>query len=219
MPGPDPDRDAENDPVGDGGYLGPYREAVRTHGPSFESMLWASREKQIGRFEVLCEVLPPAGGVVLDAGAGIGDFAGFMIDRGHAFDRFIALEAVAEMATVARDREFDGVEVYEVDFASDPDSFRRFNPDVVYFSGSLNTFDAGAAIAVVERAFAAARLGVAFNFLSARHHIRNPIDSYPARRFDPVPMLDRCLALTPNVRFRQDYFRGHDATISLVHPA
>ena len=41
-------------------------------------------------------------------------------------------------------------------------------------------------------------------------------DTGVATRFDTLDWLDWALRTTPNVRFRQDYLQGHDATIAML---
>ena len=202
-------------------YLRPYADAVRNHGASFEATLWASREKQVGRFAVMVEMADFTGRVVIDAGAGLGDLAAFCQEQGIEYGRYIGLEAMADMARKGAERGLPEAEFETTDFVSDESVFDRIGAahgaDLVVFSGSLNTFTEEAAFEVIGRAFGAAREGVVFNFLSSKNHERHAIDPSPARRFDPARMLDRALVLTPKVRFRQDYFDGHDATIAMFH--
>lgn len=212
-----------NEPISESSpeYLRPYADAVRTYGARFEATLWASKEKQAGRFAVLTEMADFTGRVIVDAGAGLGDLAAYCETEGIAYGRYIGLEAMADMEAKSRERGLAEARFVHTDFAADPAIFERLaksdGVDLVVFSGSLNTFTEDAAFAVVTRAFASAREGVLFNFLSSKNHEREHIDPSPAKRFDPARMLDRALQLTPRVRFRQDYFDGHDATIAMFH--
>ena len=202
-------------------YLAPYADAVRTHGASFEATLWASKEKQVGRFAVIAGMADLTGRVIVDAGCGLGDLAAFCEDRGISYGRYIGQEAMADMAKAGAERGLPEARFETVDFASDEGYFERLGAsegfDLAVFSGSLNTFDPEDAFGSVSRAFRHAREGVGFNFRAARNHERNPVDPSPAKRFDPVPMLDRALTLTPKVLLRQDYFDGHDATLAMMH--
>ncbi len=187
MPGTPEDASAGGSPD----YLAPYADAVRAHGATFEATLWASKEKQVGRFAVIAEMADLTGRVIVD-----------MVRAGAA-------------------RGLPEARFETVDFASDTECFERLarsdGVDLVVFSGSLNTFEPEHAFGVAKEAFRHAREGVVFNFLSSRNHERHAINPAPAKRFDPASMLDRALTLTPRVRFRQDYFDGHDATIAMMH--
>ncbi|MFI4854960.1 MAG: class I SAM-dependent methyltransferase [Phycisphaerales bacterium JB065] len=202
-------------------YLAPYADAVRVHGATFEATLWASKEKQVGRFAVITSMADLTGRVVVDAGCGLGDLAAYCEEQGIAYGRYIGLEAMPDMAAAARKQGLAESRFEDSDFAADPGVFDRLAEsdrfDLAVFSGSLNTFGSEAAFEVVRRAFKAAREGVVFNFLSAKNHERNAINPAPAKRFEPSMMLERALGLTPRVRFRQDYFDGHDATIAMFH--
>jgi len=198
------------------GYLAPYRRAIDDFGVSFEAMLWASKEKQLGRFAVMAGLADLTGRVVLDAGCGLGDFAQWLIEHEVAYGRFVGLEGLADMVRAASERGLPEASFHACDFVAEPDAFARFKPDVVTFSGSLNTLRSEAATDVLRRAWAAAAEGVVFNFLSAKNHVPNAVDPSPAVRWEPAPMVEFALSLTPNVLFRQDYFAGHDATIAML---
>jgi len=211
----------DDDPViPDPAYLRPYREAVQSFGASsFEATLWNSREKQVRRFEVIAEMVNLHGRVVLDAGCGVGDFAAFMNEREIQYARYIGLEALEPVAVEARKRGIDEASFEVVDFARDVRAFEQFKSapgvDVIVFSGSLNTLDEFLVMQVLERAWAAAKEMLVFNFLSTRHAGSAGQSAEPARRFDPIRMLDWALEKTARVQFRQEYFDGHDATVGM----
>lgn len=217
-----------NDPAKDApetsrGYLAPYEHAARVFGPSFEATLWASKEKQVTRFEVLAQMIECTDRVIVDAGCGMGDFAAYLHERDMRYRSYIGVEGVEQIAAAAAQRALPRADVIHADFAADKRFFATLSEkhpyDIAVFSGSLNTFDARSARSLVRRAWKRARVGVAFNFLSTCHG-RPPGESTgPAQRFDPVPMLAWALRRTPNVLFRQDYFHGHDATIVMLRTA
>ncbi len=203
-------------------YLEPYREAVERFGPSFEATLWNSRKWQEARFRVMCEMAPFVGQVVLDAGAGQGDFARFMTAQGIAYGRYVGLEGVEEMARSAGELAIPKSEFYAADFVADERAFMRFTKkpaDVIVFSGSLNTLDTDGALRVLGRAFEACSEAVVFNFLSDRHRKKEaPTDRGPAQRLDTLRVIEWALSRTPRVAFRQDYIpEGHDATVAMFH--
>jgi len=201
-------------------YLDPYREAVDRFGPSFEATLWRNEHWQTARFAVLCEMADLTGRVVLDAGAGRGDFARYMTEHGIEYGRYIGLDALPEMIQQARRMNLSEAEFYVCDFVADENAFSRFagrqGVEVIVFSGSLNTIVEDFSRTVLQRAWAACREGLLFNFLSDRPAERmKTVDTTPAHRFDTLGMLDWALSHTPRVRFRQDYLDGHDATIGM----
>lgn len=195
-------------------YLKPYREAVRAHGPNFKATLWSSREAQQLRFDVLIDLVDMDDCVILDAGCATGDFAARLIEREVSFSRYVGIDAVAEIIEAARKRHLPRCEFRTADLVHDASMLAEVSPDHVCISGTLNTMDEDSARRLVESAFASARRGVAFNFLSNRADepcMKRNIG--PARRFDTIRWLDWSLHLTPLVVFRQDYLEGHDATI------
>ncbi len=211
--------DGESGPPG---YLEPYRRAVDRHGATFEATLWHSREKQRTRFAVIAGMRDPTGSVIVDAGCGLGDYAAWLAEHDIAYGRYVGIEAMAPIAEAAAARGLDEAVILVEDFIGDEGIFARIREahgaDLVVLSGSLNAIPEDQARAVLGRAWDAAAEGVVFNFLSSRHHRRDAPNPAPAIRFDPLAMLDFALARTPNVRFRQDYMQGHDATIAMLRP-
>lgn len=201
-------------------YLEPYRRAVRNFGPKFEATLWLSREKQQLRFEVIASMVDFRDAVVVDAGCGLGDLAEFLVTTGVRYRAYVGLEGVEELVTEANARGLPHARFHCVDFVADPDAFTRLLPagrsaDIVVFSGSLNTLEESHAREVLAGAWNSCSRALVFNFLSQRGGEAASPDTGPARRFDPLTMLEWALNQTPRVRFRQDYMAGHDATIAL----
>ena len=200
-------------------YLAHYRELIDRVGAVFEATGWRSKEFQEERFRVMAEMEDFSDSTVIDAGAGRADLAAFLIARGEAPQRLIALDAMPEMVEAIRKRGMRGVEPHVCDFAgSEQDAFTRFGPvDVIVFSGALNTLDEPHAREVLERAWDATGRSLVFNFLSDRapaELLARPTE--PAHRFDTAGMVSWALERTPGVWFRHDYLGGHDATIAMV---
>ncbi|MEM8834631.1 MAG: class I SAM-dependent methyltransferase [Planctomycetota bacterium] len=209
----------------DAGYLDPYVEATAKHGAVFEATLWASKQKQTDRFRVIAEMVNLRGRTILDAGAGLGDLAAWLHEHTIEIKKFIAVEGVARLAHEIGERDLPGVVALHDDFAGRDTFFhemqRGHGPfDVIVFSGSLNTFEVERAREVLECAWLsladAGRGTLVFNFLSSAND-RGPAEP-PAKRFDPIELLRWALDRTSIVRFRQDYFDGHDATIAMRVP-
>jgi hypothetical protein len=198
-------------------YLAHYRGLIDEKGAGFEATGWRNADFQRERFRVFCAMQAFTDRVVLDAGAGRADFAVHLLEEGIHYERFIAMDAMAEMTELVRQRSIPRLEGMTLDFAGDARAFERFNDvDVIVFSGSLNTFEQPHALRVLENAWAATREALVFNFLSARCPVaRRGDDTGPAHRFDPLALLDWALDQTPLVQFRQDYLGGHDATIAM----
>ena len=225
-------------------YLEPYKQAVRTGGTGFESLLWRSRAFQETRFKVLCEVAAaglssetePAslkaldGRVVADMGCGRADMLAWLVAHRVDHRRYFGVEAITDLAEACRERikaeSLPEAEIIESDFASDTGIFgslvRNRGVELFFFSGSLNTFEQDRAQFVIERAWAAVHEageggvgGVVFNFLSDL--VRDPPseDTGPARRFDTMAMLQFAASLSGRVSLRHDYLQGHDATIGM----
>lgn len=211
----------------DAPYLSPYREAVEHAGASFEALLWRSRDFQTRRFETIAAMADPTGRVLADLGCGRADLLAWMHEQRVRYGRYVGVEAVPELLRYSRARAADEklpeAEFIEADFAAAGDGFDRLvaehGVDMLVFSGSLNTFDEPHALEVLDRAWrAVARVRgglLVFNFLSTRHPPDAGANPHPARRFDPVRMLDWALARTRLTRLRHDYLDGHDATVAM----
>ncbi len=207
---PPPDRPAE--------YLSPYREALRQHGAGFRATLWGSREAQMLRFAVMCELVPFEGCSLLDVGCGHGDFAAYLHEAGVSFRNFIGIDAMADMIEHARERNLDRCRFHTADLLLDSSWLDTARADWITISGTLNTMESATAQRLVELCFRTAQQGVVFNFLSDRADPKwLAKDLKPARRFKTVQWLDWGLSLSPRVSFTQEYLDGHDATIVLRH--
>lgn len=147
-------------------YLEPYRAAARRHGAGFGSLLWASRQTQVVRFEAMERIVEFEGRRVLDVGCGRADFLDFLIERGVTVESYVGIEGVAELAEAARAKGREGVQIIEADFVAEP--HRMFvGAEVVAISGALNTMVAAEFYATLRRAFEAASEALVFNFLSS----------------------------------------------------
>ncbi len=195
-------------------YLDAYRRSHDRHGSDFEVTLWASPQTQRRRFEVMARMTRLADRRVLDVGCSRGDMATFMLERGIDFEHYIGIDALAEVIEYARGRDLPRCEFHCADVLDDPRPMMHAGAEVVCISGTLNTMSQDQALALLEQAWAAAGRTLIFNFLSDRCGPEAPPQTYPARRFDTMAMLDWALMQTPITALRQDYLpHGHDATI------
>jgi hypothetical protein len=195
-------------------YLVPYQKAVEQFGGTFDATLWRSREGQAIRFKTFCDFVDFNETSIMDIGCGIGDFAHFLIEGGVSFKRFHGIDAIDEMIVSAQLRQLSNCTFETVDVVTHQESMQGF--DWLTFSGTLNAMQERNAIELIDGAFAACALGVAFNFLSDQCG-RSPSkeDLHPANRFNTNAVLAHAFTLTPFVEFTQTYLAGHDATIIL----
>ena len=200
-------------------YLDPYRAAARAHGHEFEVTLWANRETQVRRFDVMAQLVALGGRRVLDVGCGRGDFAVYLLEQGIRYERFIGLDGVEQVISYAESRELPRSRFIHGDALVDPALLETESPEVICISGTLNTMTLKQAQWLLERSWGAAERGLVFNFLSDRTGPGAPPQLGPARRLPTLKLLDWAIRHTPCVAFRQDYFEGgHDATIAMHRP-
>ncbi len=195
-------------------YLKPYQEAVDAMGGTFEATLWQSKRGQVIRFRTFSDEIDFTETSILDVGCGIGDFAEFLLETSIAYKSFRGIDAMEAMIKTAEQRNLDRCTFEVADVIAESDLMH--NEDWITFSGTLNTLTQESALALIEKAYEACTIGVAFNFLSNQSwRDPNTEDLYPASRFDTIEVLRFACSLTPLVSFTQMYLLGHDATVIL----
>ncbi|MDG2424816.1 MAG: class I SAM-dependent methyltransferase [Phycisphaerales bacterium] len=199
-------------------YLQPYREALGHYGAGFEATLWQNREAQRLRFDVALAMVDVSGLRVADLGCGTGDLFDHLQQKSLEVGAYLGVDAQPEMIDLARsDHPEQGASFQALDIVTEFDQVVSWSPDLCLVSGTLNTMSERMAWRLVKQAFLNSSRGVVFNFLSNRPHPRWAAkDLRPARRFNTVKWLERCLRETSQVAFRQDYMDGHDATIAML---
>ena len=197
-------------------YLAPYVEAIEAFGPGFDATLWASREGQIRRFDLLIDLGDIGAHRVLDVGCGPGDLALRMIEREVPYLEYVGFDAIEAVIDGAGARSIPRSRFEVADVVARPKCMHEVEPDIIVLSGTMNAMEERVGRALLESAWDAAHVGVVFNFLSNRPHPEwADRDLTPARRYDTVDWLDWAMGRTPLVRFSQAYYRGHDATIAM----
>lgn len=199
-------------------YLHPYSEAMSHFGPGFEATLWQNRASQSLRFDVAMSLVDFSAVRLADLGCGPGDLIAHLKERDVEPSSYLGIDAQPEMIELAKsNHEGDAAEFLAVDLVADSGILTRWDPDVCFLSGTLNTMPPRMAWKLVMLAYESSRVGVVFNFLSDRPHERfSKKDLKPARRFNTAKWLDRSMGVSSRVAFRQDYLDGHDATIAIL---
>jgi len=152
----------------DAAYLQPYLRAMRQHGTSFESLLWASRQTQQLRFDALTRICDFAGRSVCDAGCGQADLLEYLLQHNLAPSRYVGIEAIEQHVAVARRKSLDRSIIVKADFVREPHQLLTA-AEVVVFCGSLNTLKQAEFYDAIRSGYSAAGQTLVFNFLcSAR---------------------------------------------------
>ena len=129
---------------------------------------------------------------ILDAGCGLGDLSSHLNHVGVEFRQYVGVDGLPRMVEKAIARNLPRSEFLAVDFVTDPAVFKMKRPDVVFFSGSLNTLDEENARRIVYDAFDAATSAVVFNFLSDRcSEAMKKTDTGPANRFNTIGWIEQ----------------------------
>ncbi|MGE5609570.1 MAG: hypothetical protein ACM359_09980 [Bacillota bacterium] len=179
-------------------YLQPYLQAAERYGAGFKSLLWASPRTQQARFEALVRVCDFRGRMVLDAGCGRADLLDYLRWAGVELEHYTGIEAVADLAQAARQKNHPRSLIIEADFVRQPHRL-LVGADVIVFCGSLNTFDEKSFYDTLATAFEAATEMVVFNFLSSPRlagadwllwHAPKDVRAFAQRLTADVAMLD-----------------------------
>lgn len=195
-------------------YLHPYQKAHVDHGSDFGVTLWANERSQRLRFKVMTQMVFMLGKRVLDAGCSRGDFAAYMLEKDVAYESFVGVDAVEPVIEFASGRGLERSTFVAGDFVTEASFLSTNRPQIITFSGTLNTMDDDTVIGLLSNAWQATSEVLIFNFLSDRASNEAPQQTDPARRLPTLALMDWALKQTPNVQMRQDYFQyGHDATI------
>lgn len=204
--------------MADQDYLKAYEQAVEDHGgEAFDVTLWANRQSQQLRFDAMIDAVDLRGRRILDAGCGRGDFAEHLLNRWVRYSRFIGVDGLASVIDFANRRRLKRAEFHAGDFVRDPSLLRIGKPDVITFSGTLNTMPLDMAKTLLREAWDATASVLIFNFLSDTAGPDAPPQAYPAHRLSTFSLLEFALSQTWQVRFYQDYFKhGHDAMIVMT---
>jgi SAM-dependent methyltransferase len=197
-------------------YLDAYRDAQDDFGNDFGVTLWANTRSQERRFKVFTQMCYLHGKRILDAGCSRGDLADYLIRQGVEYESYVGIDGLPEVIDYANRRGLPRAKFHAGDFVADPSLLAIGSPQVVTFSGTLNTMDDGTAMKLLDAAWDACSETLLFNFLSTRSSTDRREELGPARRLDPLKYLDWAMQRTGAVQLRQDYFkRGHDATIKM----
>ena len=182
-----------------------FDERLDAYGSSVRAVDWVSEASQTVRFRVLTAIGLLDGATVLDVGSGLGDLASFLAEY-HPTARYEGCDVNPRMVGLARAR-CPGARF----FVGDPLAGGAEGAwDWILASGIFHLRDEAFLRAMVPTLFARARLGVAFNLLSAWAPVQLPDQFYA----DPARVLDLCRTLTSRCALRHDYL-PHDFTIYL----
>lgn len=199
-------------------YLKAYEQAVLDHGGgAFDATLWSGPESQQIRFAAMLQMIEFKSKRVLDAGCGRGDFAKYMWKQGVKYAQFIGVDGLGEVIDFANQRKLKHATFHAGDFVREPELLKIGDPQIITFSGTLNTMPLDLATQVLDHAWQATSEALIFNFLASTAGKNAPPQEYPAKRLDTFALLRFAFERTWAVQFRQDYFHdGHDATILMI---
>lgn len=188
-----------------------YRSLLTTHGESYRTLNWGSREGQWLRFAVLAGIGDLAGARILDVGCGLAHFADWLEEQGIAVD-YTGLDLTPELLDEAARRRpglrFVQGSILDASLLAD----EHF--DYVFASGIFTYYRESAEATLqkaVARMWSLAGRGLAFNSLSAWASDPCMDEYYP----DPLAVAGYGRTITPWVVLRHDY-HPRDFTVYLT---
>ena len=186
-----------------------YNECCKTAGNSIAAVNWFNCKVQNTRFSVLSQIANLDQQSVLDIGAGLGDFYGFLSLSYKDFS-YLGIDFSEKMLSFAK-KNFPDANFKPADFLSS-DFFDFF--DYLFVSGTFNHRIEDNLVYInfaIEKMFTLAKKGVAFNLLSSY----SPLEKKNTRLFfyySPEKILEICFKYTKNIVFKHDYL-PNDFTI------
>lgn len=165
-----------------------YREKLEIHGPGPEAVQYADRGSQFARFAILADVDPDMTSV-LDVGCGLGDFCHYLRARGNSA-RYHGVEIVPEFVDLANTSFAEDASaqatVLDAETGELPTGY-----EFAVLSGVFNNAmkdNWGFMTRMLDRMWAAADRGIAFNAMSTYVDYRDP-DLYYV---DPMAVFAYC---------------------------
>jgi hypothetical protein len=195
-----------------------YRRSFLEHGDSPRSTFNVERAYQDLRFERLMRPLLAlrTSFSIHDVGAGLCDLHRYLLDRGIEH-RFSATEIVPEMIELAR-RKYPAIEIHDRDLLAGEVSDRH---DFVVVCGMFNLpgkIDRGEwhrfVLALIERMYEMATVGIAFNFLSSHRTFTDPDLHY----MDPGELFDHCQSRLSRFAVVDHAYPLFECTIAVFRP-
>lgn len=183
-----------------------YQTLFHRYGPNYRSVQWSSPDAQIRRFSVLSDFVESTQ-AIMDVGCGLGDLLGYLRHEKHFTGRYLGLDFVPEFIEHARQQNGADQRSTFQNFDARYEGFPR-GYDVVLISGVFNNLVIQPEAHLqwihntIERAFSAARVGVAFNSLSSLVAHQESELYYS----DPGKMFSWCVEhVTSSLTLRHDY--------------
>ena len=186
--------------------LNHYQGLFHHYGPGHRAVQWSSLDAQTRRFAVLSEIVE-SNAAVIDVGCGFGALLDYLRRERNFSGRYLGLDFVPEFIDHAKRQAVDdhqaSFQVFDARFEGFPIGY-----DVVAVSGAFNNLVTDSVTHLewihdtLERAFSAARTGVAFNGLSTAVTRQESELFYS----DPGKMFAWCAErLTRKLTLRHDY--------------
>ena len=188
-----------------------YAPLLKEYGDEYRAVGWVAKHLQTIRFEVLSEVGDIRGASILDVGCGVGHYLDWLNANGFVGD-YIGLEVQEPMVEIARkNHPKESFPQASFEFGDFLKNSAGFEADYVVASGIFALMDLDLLRLTVKAMFDSARIGVAFNCLSAFTPRREPECFMFA---DPMEVFQFCTTLTKVLLFRHDYL-PQDFTVFL----
>lgn len=176
-----------------------YEQRLAQFGHDVRTVGWGTRESQLLRFRILCDIADLSGCSVCDVGCGFADLLPYLRTRFTHVD-YAGIDIAPGFVEQARQR-FPDATFHCADLVKDPFD-RTF--DYLLLSGALSyriEDNMAYTRAMMAQMFRLARKGVGLNFLSTYVNFQRPLNFH----YSPEALFAEARKLTRWVTLRHDY--------------
>jgi SAM-dependent methyltransferase len=185
-----------------------FKKMLDFFGPdNAEALHWKNQDSQFLRYDIFSTIGDLNNASILDIGAGLGDFYGYLTGKGYRNFEYLGVDVLEDFVEQAT-RKFPDAEFECGDLLT-------YNPgkkyDYVICCGALNVV-IGDMEKLVRKAinhlYSMCRKGFGFNLLSKHAYFKDK----SLYNYDPIDIIKYCSKHTPYIQYRHDYL-DNDFTI------
>ncbi len=185
-----------------------FRRMLEVFGPqNAEALHWRSEDSQHLRYDIFSSIGNLNRSSILDIGAGLGDFYGYLVNRGYKDFNYLGVDVLDDFVEQAS-KKHPSANFTQGDLLTfKPD--QKF--DYVICCGALNVVIGDMEKLVrqaIKTLYSHCRVAFGFNLLSKTARFKEEI----LYNYDPIKILEYCSKLTPFIQYRHDYL-DNDFTI------
>ncbi|WP_457744674.1 class I SAM-dependent methyltransferase [Sulfurimonas sp.] len=138
-----------------------YQNAIKKFGVTPRGVCWIDGSRQQLRFDIIFSFLPKdlSSFSIVDAGCGFGDFFHFLKEQNRLPKKYIGIDAVQEMCSIAKEKTKEEIIHANILRAKLPTA------DYYVCSGAMNILTKFETVLFIQNCFKASKKGFIFNVL------------------------------------------------------